>query len=166
MIDIALLATTVVAKFLVPLAKDGVVKVAQKITEQFGEPTAKEVSGIGQNLMDKATSLLSEDNERKALDLFKSEPDQLAGLITKLLRQKLEQSPVQASEFQKLIDAPTPAGGQTGAQIMNATYAGIFDARGANITGGVQAGLIVGAIPNVPPGGPGSGNPKGSDSTG
>src|SRR2546427_7727030 len=48
-----------------------------------------------------------------------------------------------SKELEALVKEKSP-NGQTGAQIIGATYAGILDMRGAVVSGGVFAGLNIG----------------------
>jgi hypothetical protein len=150
MLDIAILATTVVAKILGPFLQKGASAVADAVTEKFGKPAADHVITMEQQLLDKVGEVFTAPNEQKALDLFKEEPAELQGMIEKILKQKLEANPDLAGEFQKLVESKGPTG-QTGAQVMNASgVIGIIDNRGATIWDGVQIGAVGGAVNTTP----------------
>jgi predicted glycosyltransferase len=144
MLDIALLATTVVAKFLLPFVQDGVKAVRDAVTQKVSNQAADEVTKVQQELFDKVNHVFTDGDEQKALDLFKKKPDKAAALVEEYLRDRLQKDPHLAQEVDKLVNSKGPSG-QTGAQIMNATIAAIIDNRNAKVSHSVQIGNVVGA---------------------
>lgn len=133
-IDIAAIATTVVTSFLIPYIKKGSEKIAEEVTNKVSKGAAEHTVSLAQKVWDKVKSLFSSDREKNTLQYFEEDPDAYEGSVKKILQQKLEQDSNAAQELESLINAPDPTSGSTGAQIMNATYAGIADLRGANLS--------------------------------
>jgi hypothetical protein len=146
-LDIALLATTVVANFVGPYLKLGADKLTETLAENVGQEAAEHTTGVAGKPWKRLQSLFAGPKEQAKLEIFQDEPEDLAASVAKTLRDKLAENPELAAELDALVNAPTPGGTSTGAQIMSAHIAGIFDARGATISGGTQAGVIYHATP-------------------
>jgi hypothetical protein len=148
MLDIALLATTVVAKFLVPFVQAGVDKVTQAVEQKFGKPASEQVTQIEKQLFDKVDAVFTGEDERHALELFRKKPAGAKDLLEEYLRDKLNADPALAEDFDKLINSKGPTG-KTGAQIMDATVAVIFDNTGATLNRSLQVGNVFAADPGA-----------------
>lgn len=158
-IDLAVLATTVVTKFLYPYVKEGVERIAEKVGAEFGAQAAEHAVGLSRSLWERVKGLFTSDKEQAKVELFEEDPESYGQGLIKALQAKLEDEPRLAEELAKLVESPAPDGSGTGAQIMNATVAGIVDLRGGTVSGGTVTGAYVGSIdkpegagPNVPRG--------------
>ncbi|MBV7326668.1 hypothetical protein KFU94_00110 [Chloroflexi bacterium TSY] len=129
-IDIATLTTTIVTSFLVPYAKMGLEKIAESATKKASEKTGEYLSDLTDKLWNRVKSAFSAPEEQPIFTLFEKNPAEMTDMLVKALQQKLEQDP----NLAQLVDAPGPDGQSTGAQIMNATIAGIADLRDANLS--------------------------------
>ncbi len=149
-IDIAALATTTVTRFLMPYAKAGLEKIAKSVADLVS-PEAGEYAGeLTTKVWDVVTGALSSPKEQSALELFQDDPEEMQDMLTKKLREKLEQESSLAQTLSDLINEPGPGGAGTGAQIMNAGIAGIADLRGADFSHSQRAvvtGVSVGDKP-------------------
>jgi hypothetical protein len=132
-IDLATLATTVVATFLVPYAKVGMQKLAEGLGQEVGKASAQHAGQVTGQIWQRVKAAFSSPKEQTTLDLFQEEPDEMKGLLIKKLREKLEQDPDLAQTLAGLINQPGPEG-NTGAQIMNAGLAGVADLRHADLS--------------------------------
>jgi hypothetical protein len=150
-IDIAAIATTVVTSFLIPYVKKGAEKIAEEVTNTVSKGAAEHAVGLAQKVWNKVKSLFSSDKEKNTLQYFEQDPDTFQAAVEKILQQKLEQDSQAAQELDALLNAPEPTGGSTGAQIMNATYAGIADLRGANFSGAHGMNISGVSIGSQPP---------------
>ena len=159
-IEIAALAATVVSSFLFPYAKKAVEKVAEVVTEKFGEAAAKHGADLTGKVWARIKAAFTSDKEKNALENFEEMPDETRALIEAILKKKLAEDPALHADLEKFVAAPSPVPGMTGAQVMHAGIVGIVDLRGATISGsggvftGVNLGSIGGASPGQPAGGP------------
>jgi hypothetical protein len=142
-LDLAVLAATVVSRFLFPYVKKGAERLAEEISERVSDVAAEHATSLASRAWDRVRSVFSSPKEQTKLELFEEEPDEYAAGIERTLREKLEQDPELARELQELIDAPSPDGSGTGAQIMQATVAGIVDLRHGTVSGGQVSGVHI-----------------------
>jgi hypothetical protein len=157
MLDIAVLATTVVAQFLFPFAKKGAEKLAEEMGKEVGSATAKAGVNIATKVWDKVKSVFSSDKEKNALAQFEEYPDEAKALVERILKDKLEQDRKLAEELEGLINTREPGATSTAAQIMHAGTAGIADLRQANLAGANRfniSGVTVGSNPAPRPNSP------------
>lgn len=147
------LASTVVSSILLPYIKDGAEKMAKKITEKMGDSAAQHSVQLAGKVWAKVKSVFASDDEKGALAQFEKKPDLAKNLVEGYLIEKLEKDGDLLKEFEALVKEQS-ATGQTGAQIIGATYAGIADLRGATISGSNQviSGLVVGGVGHAPAG--------------
>jgi hypothetical protein len=144
-IEIAALAATVVSSFLLPYVKLGAKKLAEEVTEQTSSAAADHVTRTSSALWDRVRGIFTDEKEKTTLELFEADPDGLAATVERVLAEKLRSDETLAAELSELVEAQSPDGSGTGAQIMNATIAGIIDLRSAKIEGGTFTAVNVGA---------------------
>lgn len=155
-----LLVGTIVSLFLVPYVTKGIETMAHEATKEFGKVAGDHVIDVASKVWNRVTSVFSSPSDKTTLEQFEKYPEQAAPLLQAILKEKLEKDPQLQDELQKLVDSPSPDGKGTGAQIMNAMYAGILDARGANFSHAQNlrlSGLSIeqaGAGPSQPTSGP------------
>jgi hypothetical protein len=142
MIEIALLATTVVSKFLVPLFNKGKDGFKDDLAETEGRAAAEGLIGTAEAIWHKVTARFSRDNEKSAVSLFTEDPKNMENMMTNFLQKRLEEDAGFREQIQQLVDTPVSGTGQTSWQLMG-EYVGAVDARNAQISGGQVAGLIV-----------------------
>lgn len=141
-IELAGLATSVVAKFLLPYVKQGAEKIAEKVTEKVSEGVGKQAAELAKKIWDRVSNAFKSEKDQKTLELFKDDPETFQSAVEKILQQKLEQDAAMAKELNEMVNAPSVDGsGVSVGQIM-ADVVGIVDARGARISGGIVAGAI------------------------
>lgn len=166
MIEIALLATTVVSRFLVPLFKKGKDGFKDGLAETEGRAAAEGLVGTAEAIWHKITGRFSRDNEKSAVSLFTEDPENMEKVMTNFLQKRLEEDADFREQIQQLVDTPVSGTGRTSWQLMG-EYVGAVDARNAQISGNATvAGLIVNSGSSqqpVPPAahGPGAGPPAG-----
>lgn len=156
-IEIAALAATVVSSFLFPYAKKAVEKVAEVVTEKFGEAAAKHGADLTGKVWARIKAAFTSDKEKSALENFEEMPDESRALIEAILKKKLAEDAALHADLEKFVAAPSPVPGMTGAQVMHAGIVGIVDLRGATVSGSgnVYSGVSIGgASPGQPAGGP------------
>jgi hypothetical protein len=143
----ATLAADLVAKILLPYAKLGLKKVGEELKERAGPAIEAQATSLTGKVWDKVKSLFQSERDRYALEQFEESPEAAAPIFTRTLEKKLAEAPQAAEELQQLVDTPVaPDGSVTLQHIMAQTF-GYVDARGASISGGQVAGVIVGAPP-------------------
>lgn len=160
------LATTVVSTYLLPYLKEGAVKMAERITKDAGDAASEYSVSLAGKIWNKVKSVFTSDDEKGTLAQFEKRPEAAKPLVEAILKEKLQQDASLLKELQALTTAKGPTG-QTGAQIIGATYAGILDMRGATVSGSgnVFAGLnIGGGAPSSSIGHPPSGQKTGPGS--
>jgi hypothetical protein len=150
MIEIALLATTVVSRFLVPLFKKGKDGFKDDLTEAEGRAAAEGLVGTAEAIWHKVTARFSRDNEKSAVSLFTEDPKNMENVMTNFLQKRLEEDADFREQIQQLVDTPVSGTGQTSWQLMG-EYVGAVDARNAQISGGQVAGLIVNSASSQQP---------------
>jgi len=152
-IEVATLAAGLVGKILLPYAKLGLKKIGEELKERSGAAIESQATSLTGKVWDKVRSLFQSDRDKYALEQFEEDPEAAAPIFTRTLEKKLAEAPEAAEELEQLVNTPIAAGsGATLQNIMAQTF-GYVDARGANITGGQVAGVIMGAPtpPETPP---------------
>lgn len=158
-IEIVALAATVVSNFLLPYLKLGAAKIGEKVTEEASSAAAEHVTTTSSALWNRLRSAFTDQKEQTALDLFEDDPEGLAATIERILVEKLRSDERLTADLSELVEAESPDGSGTGAQIMNAAIAGIIDLRGSRISGGEFTAVNVGSSL----GGRAPSRPSGSD---
>jgi hypothetical protein len=148
-IEVATLAAGLVGRILLPYAKLGLKKIGEELKERGNAAIEEGATSLTAKVWDKVKSLFQSDRDRYALEQFEESPEVAAPIFTRTLEKKLAEAPAAAAELQELMDTPVAAGsGATLQNIMAETF-GFVDARGAQISGGQVAGVIIGQ--QVPP---------------
>ncbi len=134
-IDVALLAASVVAKFLMPYAKKGAEKLSEEIGKTLGASAATQAVDVAKRIWTRVKSVFSSSKEQTTLALFTEDPETYGTALEKLLVERLRRDPDLAAELQGLVGA-SMGGERTAVEIMAETV-GYVDARGATISGTV-----------------------------
>ena len=82
MIEIALLATTVVSRFLVPLFKKGKKGFTDQVAEVEGPAAAEGLSKTSEEIWNRITDRFNRDDEKSAVNLFKNDPEDMEKMMT------------------------------------------------------------------------------------
>jgi hypothetical protein len=159
MIDILWLATTVVGKFLLPLLTKGKDELTDDLAKTGGEAAANGLVKTAESIWSSIKRRFTRDDEKKTVELFEQDPEDMDKMLVKLLRQRLEEDAAFCGEIQQLVEAPVAGSGQTSWQVMD--HSGVVDARYSTISGGTVAGLIINTGPTQPP--PGNRNAASGD---
>jgi hypothetical protein len=159
-IEIVTLAATVVGKFLIPLLMKG----KDKLTEDLADKGADAASGAlvetAESLWQRIKKRFDRDDEKQAVGLFERNPGEMEKMMLALLEKRLTDDAEFRSQLSDLVEKPVEGTGQTAWQLMG-KYVGAVDARGATISGGNVAGVIVSSpTPTPQPGSPPSGTDK------
>jgi hypothetical protein len=144
MIDTAVLAGTVVSSILVPFLKKGSERFAADIGQKAGQTAAGHVTRLAEKLWGRVRGLFGGGPEQRVVEDFEQYPDELSGRIEKLLEERLQNDQRLVRELEALVRETTPDGAGSTLEIINATYGGILHAEGAQISGGVVGGVVVG----------------------
>jgi hypothetical protein len=142
MIEIALLATTVVSKFLVPLFKKGQDGFEDDLAGTAGRAGAEGLVATAEAIWHKITERFSRDDEKHAVSLFPGSPDDMEKMMTNFLQKRLGEDAGFREQIEQLVDTKVSGTGETSWQLMG-EYVGAVDARNASISGGQVAGVIV-----------------------
>ncbi|AHG91679.1 hypothetical protein J421_4142 [Gemmatirosa kalamazoonensis] len=144
-IDLALLASTVVSSFLVPMAKRGLEKLRENASEAAGEAVGDATASGVSKVWERVKSLFTSDRERVQFEELEQHPDDGAATVRRVLEEKLRADPTAAQELDRLVNAPVGSGGATLQHLMAGTL-GFVDARGAHVSGSAQvAGVVINA---------------------
>jgi hypothetical protein len=144
-IEVATLAASLVGRILLPYAKLGLKKIGEELKERGSAAFEEQATSLTGKVWEKVTGLFRSDRDKYALEQFQEQPELAAPIFTKQLEAKLAESPAETEELDRLLKEPVgAAGGPTLSNIMAHTF-GYLDARGATISGGQVAGVIVGA---------------------
>lgn len=148
MIEIGVLAATVVSSFLVPLAKEGAEHLRSKLAAEASEGVASGLVGTAKGLWDRIRGR-SEGTDAQIVELFEKDPDTMAPALESVVKRLLESDPDLQREISDLVE--TKQDGSASWQLMG-TYVGAVDARGATISGNARvAGVQVGDDHPDPP---------------
>lgn len=142
MIDLAILAGSVVSGLLVPAAKAGIKALAEKTGEDLGDAAAEKTSGVLARAWAKVKAVLSSPNEQAAVANFEEYPDEGAAILTKLLEKRLKADPDLVKELQELVETEI-APGLSMTQVVNAAEANIVNAPNAQVSGGILAAKVI-----------------------
>ena len=142
MVEVVLLASTIVGKFLVPLFKKGRDGFSTGLTEASGRVAGESLVATAEQIWERVKRRFNRGDEKSAIALFQAEPEDMEKLFAKLLAKRLEEDSQFRREIQQLVDAPVPGTSHTAWQLIG-DYVGAVDARGATISGGTVAGLVV-----------------------
>ncbi len=137
-LDAAALAATIVGSYLVPLVKAGATKLSADLSEKIGAGAADHLGRTAVSLWERVKDLFRGEDDKHMMEEFQDMPDEAAPLLAAKLRRKLEADPSLAEALYATANSQIPGTGATGAQIMNASTAGIVDLRGAQVTGSGQ----------------------------
>ena len=143
MIEIALLATTVVSRFLVPLFKKGKDGFVDDLAEAEGRAGAEGLVATAEAIWHKITGRFSKDDEKNVVSLFPGSPEDMEKMMTNFLQKRLGEDTDFREQIEQLVDTKVAGTGQTSWQLMG-EYVGAVDARNAQISGNATvAGVIV-----------------------
>jgi hypothetical protein len=147
MIDV--LASTVVANFLLPYANKLVDKVTEKVAEAVGDQAGKSVAGITKKVWDRVKAVFGSHPDRaKEFERFEKNPADMAGSVKLTLRDLLESDPSLATDLQALVDTPVGPRNQSVAEVIG--NSGISVVVQGNNTLGTNA-TIGGIVYSRPP---------------
>jgi hypothetical protein len=136
MIDIAILAGTVVGKILLPVFVHGAEKVFEAAKDEVGEQAATETKGLVATLWSKLRARLTGNDEKVMLDAFEKQPEDAAKLLESTLRKHLETDPELADELEALVRAKPGGGTLDGAEVVARTMNVL------TVHGGVSGGIV------------------------
>lgn len=146
MIDIALLAGTVVTKLLAPVFRAGWDKVFDAATDELGSDVADGTKGLVSTVWAKLRGAFTSDEEKAALTSFEKRPDAAAPLVEAMLKEKLEADGALAEQLDRLLNERPGGGTLNGAQIVAHTVNQVV-AQGPVSGNAVVAGQYFGAPP-------------------
>jgi hypothetical protein len=141
-IEIAALASTVVAKFLLPYVAKGAGAFADAISDSFSDTAADHATGIAQRLWNRVRDAFGARGDEQAVADFEQHPDAARPLLEVKLADLLRDDPALAQELEGLVSQQDPATNQSALEIVNSSYVNLVNAPGATITGGTVAGSI------------------------
>jgi hypothetical protein len=148
-LEIAVLATSIVTSFLMPLVKQGAEKISEAVSAKFSAAAGEHVSKVAKNIWEKVKDAFNSDTEKATLTQFEKYPEESKPLVEKMLEEKLKADPKLATDLDKLAQSPSPGGGT--AVSIAASTVGYVDARHATISGGIVAGYMAGTPPPISP---------------
>jgi hypothetical protein len=147
-LEIAVLATSIVTSFLMPLLKQGADKISEAVSAKFSAAAGEHVSQVAKNIWEKVKDAFSSDTEKATLTQFEKYPEESKPLVEKMLEEKMKADPKLATDLDKLAQSPSPDG-RTAVSIAASTV-GYVDARHSTISGGIVAGIVQGTPPTIP----------------
>lgn len=147
MIDIAILAGTVVGKILLPVFVNGIEKVFDAAKDEVGDQVATETKGLVATLWGKLRARMTRDDEKVMLDAFEEQPQDAAKLLEGLLRKRLETDAELAGELDTLVRTKPGGGTLDGAEVVARTVNVL------TVHGGVSGGIVTNQYfgPPTPP---------------
>ena len=150
MIEIPLIAATVVGRYLVPVLKAGWDNFFQSATDDLGKTAADQTKNVATAIWDRVRHAFSGPEDAPVLAAFEKQPEPAAALIQSLLEQKLAGNPELVKELTDLLEHKVE-GGRSGADIIAHTVNQVY-AQGAHVhSGGIIAGQVYAPPPPVRP---------------
>lgn len=142
MIEIAVLASSLVSSFLLPLLKDGVETLRSKLSERAGEEAADKLVDTAGRVWDQIRSAPRTPETQDVVSMFERSPELMREAMEKVVSAELENNDALRREVSSLLEAEA-APGQTSWQLMG-EIVGATDARYAHIGDhAVVAGVVV-----------------------
>jgi hypothetical protein len=142
MLDVAVLAATVVGKFLIPLFTKGKDKLTDELAQTGADAAAGGLVQTAQTLWQKIKDRFDGDDEKSTVTLFEKKPVQTEALLTEALQERLTHDEAFRQQLIDLVQAPVAGTGMTSWQLMG-DYVAAVDARGATVSGGGQIGGMI-----------------------
>jgi hypothetical protein len=118
-------------------------RLGDQVVQKAGDTAAKHVTDVTTKVWKRVWSMFTSEADKVILQKFEEKPEAARALFEAELRQKLEQDPQAAEDLDQLVTAPAPDGSGTAIKIIAETV-GYTDARGAEISGGIVAGMYIG----------------------
>jgi hypothetical protein len=116
---VEVLASTLVANFLLPFVKDGLKVIADKVAKSAGEAAGEEAASVTKRVWARVARLFgAKPEQEEVLRDFQEDPDTTASYLTKRLARLLEADPEAARELAALVETPAPGSDQTIATVM------------------------------------------------
>jgi hypothetical protein len=161
MIEIPLIAATVVGRYLVPVLKAGWDNFFKTATDDLGKTAADETKDVAIAVWDRVHNAFSGPEDAPVLAAFEKQPEPAAPLIQTLLEQKLASNPQLVKELTDLLERKV-GGGQSGADIIAHTVNQVYAPSAHVHSGGIIAGQVYASPPPVRPA-PAGPTPRPSD---
>jgi hypothetical protein len=150
MIEIPLLAATVVGRYLVPVLKAGWDNFFKTATDDLGKAAAEETRNVATAVWDRVHDAFSGPEDAPVLAAFEKQPEPAAPLIQSLLEQKLGSNPALVKELTDLVERKVE-GERSGADIIAHTVNQVYAQQAHVESGGIIAGQVFAAPPPVGP---------------
>lgn len=148
MVEIGVLAVSLVSSFLVPLIKSGAEGLAEELKKRTTDAAADGLVSTAKRLWQRVRGKAQGTDDQQVIELFERKPEVMKGALEEVVKQMLESDPDFRKEASELLEAKE--GGTTRWQLMG-EIVGAVDARGATISGGTVAGVVYGGdVPRVP----------------
>ena len=135
MIDVSALVDSLLASFLMPLAKDAWAEVRTKLTEDFGEGAAKEASTLARRIRDKVRDALRGRGHAETFDEFEADPDAQADALRAALAAILQEDAALRDELAGLTRQPEPESSRPMADMVG-DVVGAINISGGHFSGG------------------------------
>lgn len=151
MLELGIIASTIVGKYLVPALKSGWDHFFETAADEVGAAAAEETKKVANGIWARVRDAFGKNPDNKAvLDQFEKKPELAAPLVEDLLRELLERDEGLAAELDELINRKVD-GKRSGDQIIADTVYQV-NAQHAHVeTGGVIAAVVYGGQTPVPP---------------
>ena len=152
MLELGIIASTIVGKYLVPALKSGWDHFFDTAADEVGAAAAEETRKVANGIWNRVREAFAKTPENKAvLDKFEKKPEVAAPLVEDVLRELLEGDQGLAKELDELINRKVD-GERSGDQIIAETVYQV-NAQHAHVeTGGVIGAVVtVGGAAAPPP---------------
>lgn len=140
MLDIAVMAATLVTSFLVPLFKKGAEGLAAELQQRTTEAAADGLVKTAQRLWTRVKGTMHSQGDQEIVAVFERQPEVMQEALEKIVRRQLEQDEGFRKDVAALLESevePSIASWKLMGEVV-----GAVDARGAVISGGNVAGVI------------------------
>ena len=147
-VDVAVLAATVVGKILLPYVKKGAAAVADELTDSMGKAAAEGGAKTAATIWSRVKEALSRSGKGGAVEQFEQYPDEAKALLERALADHLATHPDFARELDALVHNEIAAGRDV-VQLFGDGVAYV----GGDVSGGIVAGKIGSLVEDktVPP---------------
>jgi hypothetical protein len=143
MIEIAVMASSLVSSFLVPLLKNGGESLRETLTKRTTESVADKLVQTAGRLWARVKGTPRPPDAQQIVDMFERQPELMREAVEKIVREQLEHDEAFRQDVDALLEAEDQPG--TANWRLMGEVVGAVDARGATISGGTVAGVVYNA---------------------
>jgi hypothetical protein len=143
MLSIAIMATSLVTSFLVPLLKKSADGLGTELQQRTTKSAADGLVKVAQRLWARVKGEARTSDDQQIVSMFEKQPELMQEALQKIVQRQLEQDEGFRKDVAALLESEAEPG--VANWMLMGEIVGVVDARGATISGGNTAGVIYNA---------------------